>query len=347
MRHFIFRSLMALGLGAMALGTAPVASAQERLIVSHSTDSLAFLPFFVANAMNYFQDVELEVEPLRTGSGATAMAAMIGGDAHIYVGSTASAFGARNQGVDVMIVGAMVDQFSSSIVVSKEWADMHNVTADSSIEDKLEALRGIRIGVTGVGSGSEQIVRYLASEAGLDPEREMTIVGMGSQGATLIAALSQDRVDAFSISPPSTHVAVDELDAVILFNTSIGEVESLDGYFYIGAMAQSDWLQEHPDTAVKFLRGLQLALDAFRDPEVTLQARDAVHEMYYSGIDKHVFDAVWVDAARSSPESVEMTREMLAGVVDFANTFTSEQIDPMLVDETFTNEYAAQVTADN
>lgn len=319
------------------------AEAQEKVRVTHSTDSFAFLPLFVAVAMDYFKETGLEVEVIRTGSGSKSLAAVIGGDIDVYMGSTASVLQARKQGADVVVFGALVNQFSSSIVVSKEWAASHNVTSSSPMEQKLASLKGIRIGVTGVGSGSDQIVRYLADVAELDPDRDMTIASLGSDGSSMLAALSQNRIDAYSISPPTTQLGIAEFGATMLFNTAVGEVEELDGYFYIGAIANRGWLDANKETATKVAKALQMALDILADPVKTLEAREAVYKMYYPTVDREVYDAVWADQTKSSPKTGHMTRAMFENIIEFSNKFSKEELDASLVDSSYVNDFVDAV----
>ena len=53
------------------------------------------------------------------------------------------------------------------------------------------------LGVSSVGGGADQLLRFLAKQAKLDPDRDMTISALGS-GDAMIAALSRGRSTASS-----------------------------------------------------------------------------------------------------------------------------------------------------
>lgn len=329
------------GVAALALSglvAAPVAAEGQKVVVAHSTTSFAFLTFFVAEAMNYFEEAGVEVEDVRTGSGSKAMAAMVNGDANIYIGSTATAFKSRAKGVPVKIIAPVVRQLTTSIVVSEEWAKSHNVTKASPLDEKLAALKGARLAVSGPGSGGDQTVRYVAAEAGLDPDRDLQIVPMGSNASTYMSAMDAGQIDGFAISPPAIHVAEKEFNSTILINLAAGELPSMDGYFYIGMLARDDWYTENMDAAARVVKGLKMAMDAVHDPKLNAVAAQATYEKYYSDMDRELFQRVWDDQTNSVPKSLDMDNATLTGILDFYNRFAETPISADLIPETVTTD---------
>ena len=120
-----------------------------------------------------------------------------------------SALHAREHGAPVTVFGAVMTQYSSNIAVRRDWAKKFGVTENSPYKDKLKALKGITIGITSAGSGTDQLVRFLAKQAGLRPDRDMTITALGS-GQAMLAAFSQNRIQAFSHSAPDAEEAAEE-----------------------------------------------------------------------------------------------------------------------------------------
>lgn len=323
----------------LSLGLAAPAAAQEhKVVVTHSSNSFAFLTYFAASAMNYFEEAGVQVEEVRTGSGSKSLAAMAGGDADVYVGATASAFKSREQGLPVKIFAPVVTQQTSSIVVSRQWAEKMNVTEDSPLEEKMQALRGARIAMSGAGSGSDQAVRYVMAEAGLNPDRDAQLVSMGVNPAAYMGAMEADQIDGFCISPPETKLAEREIGAVMLINMAVGEVPSLDGFFYIGLQARDEWLASNPETAARMAVALKMAMDAVHDPARSAQVGEAVHAKYYPEMDTDLFTAAWNDQIASVPTTLDMTDEMVRQVVDFHNTFAEDKIDESLIPDVVTRD---------
>lgn len=337
------RTFMGLAMAGVLTATTAPSRADDDLIevtLTHSTEGFAFLPLLVAVAMDYFKAAGVDAEVIRTGSGAKSMAAAISGDADVVFGSPISVLKARQQGSELELFSASITQVNADIVVTKEWAESHGVTSDSPYEEKLKALDGIRIGVTGSGSGSDQIARYIGKLAGLDPDRQMQIISLGSDAPTILAALELDRVDAVSISAPTGQIAMSKFDAVMLFNNSVGETKQVDGYFWIGAAANSSWLDQNPEAAKRTAHALQMSLDALADPEENLKVRDAVYARYFPSIDKTIFDDLWPDQIRSAPKRGEITQEMMEFIVGLSAEFTGEELDPSTIAGSYTNEFA-------
>lgn len=324
----------------LALALSGQANAAEKVRIIHSTTGFSYIPVFVAEAMGYFKELGLDVEMLRTGSGSKALAAVIGGDADIFMGSTNSPLTARSKGIPIVLFAAILNQYSSDIFIAKAWAEQHDITPKSSYESRLAALRGLTIGVTGAGSGTEQIVRYLAHEAGLDPDRDMTIVALGSSEAAMLAAFDQGKVSALSKSAPTYYVAEREYGATMLFHVSTGAVDVLDGYFQVGAAARSDWLANHEEAAIKVVQAIQKALNTIRDPKQGPKARDAVRELYYEALDPDLFKRAWDDLDESVPETVAVDTKMVEQVIEFSNRFTREPLPIGMAGDAVVGKYA-------
>ena len=324
------------------------AAAKDKVVVAHSTTSFAFLTFFVADAMGYFDEAGVEVEDVRTGSGSKALAAMVNGDANIYIGSTASAFRTREKGVEIQLIAPVVRQLTTSIVVSEEWGKKHNITKASPLDQKLAALRDARIAVSGPGSGGDQTVRYVAEVAGLDPDREMQIVPMGSDSKTYMSAMEAGQIDGFAISPPAIHVAEKDFNSIILINLAAGELPEMDGYFYIGMLAREDWVNDNLDAAARVVKGLKMAMDAAHDPELNKVAAQKVYEKVYSNMDRDLFQRVWDDQTASIPKSLDMDDASIDAVIAFYNKFAETPISAEIVPETVTHKVteAAMALAD-
>lgn len=335
-----------LALAGLAAGPATdPAAAQDKVVVTHSTKSFAFLTYFAASAMNYFEDQGVEVEEVRTGSGSKSLAAMVNGDAHIYLGSTASAFKTRAKGVPIRLIAPVVSQLTSSIVVTGDWAEEHGVTEDSPLEEKLAALKGARIAISGPGSGADQAARYAIAEAGLDPDRDTELVAMGSNAATYMSAMEAGQIDGFCTSPPQIQVAEKDFGAVILVNMAAGELPALDGYFYIGMMARDDWVEQNLDAAAKVVAGLKRAMDAIHDPERNAEVAQAVYDKYYTDMDRDLFQSVWEDQTKSVPKSLDMSDAMMKDVITFYNRFSDDPIEESQIPDVVTSEVTDAASA--
>ena len=316
--------------------------AEDRVRIASSTDSISYLPFYAAQSMGYFKDLSVTIDVVRVDSGPKAMSAIIGGDLDVILGANTTSLSARKAGVDVVLFAPITTQYSSNILVSQKWASAHGLTSASSYSDKLAAMKGLTIGITGPGSGTDQIVRYMAGAAKINPDRDMTIVSLGGDANIMMAAFSQARVDGLSISAPTSTMAIHSFNGFMLFNVGIGEVKSLDGYFQSGFAAKRDWLAKNRAAAVKLAKGVQMGLNALRDPAKSKQAHDLIRKEYYANLDASVFEEAWSDQILAMPKSVELTQKMVEDIVNFNNEFAKDKLDLKMAESAYTNEFAKQ-----
>ena len=108
------------------------------------------------------------------------MAAVLGGDMDVYIGSTSAALRAATQTEDAVIAGALMTEYASNVVMRGEIARERGLDEDSTVRGASGgSRRGLNIGVTGAGSGTHQLALFMLTQAELDPERDATVVFVG------------------------------------------------------------------------------------------------------------------------------------------------------------------------
>jgi NitT/TauT family transport system substrate-binding protein len=325
----------------VAFSALGAASAQERVRITSSNDSLLYSPVYVAEAMGYFKQQGIDIDRFVSTSGPNALAALLAGNVDMVMGTGASPMLARKQGGNLKLVANLASQYGVNITVTPQWAAKYKLSPASTYKERLAGLKGIRIGVTGAGGGNDQFVSYLAEQAGLNRARDMTVVALGN-GPALIAAYQQGRVDAISISTPTSNLAAHQFGGLLLFNTGSGDVEPLRGFLGAALSARSDWLSKNTELAKKFVAALQSGLDAMHDPNRTEVARNAVQKLVFPKLDPRFFADVWKDTIAGTPKTTLITREMLLQLVDYNNRFSQNKLEATAVDDAYTNDYAVR-----
>lgn len=328
------QAVLAAALAFLPLAQAGSAHAADKVRFVQSTTGLLFVPSMVAKELGMFAAEGIDADILTGFGGAEAMAAVIGGNAEIYVGAPSTSLRAHEKGVDSKIFAAGMTQYASNVVVTKEWADARGITADSPFEKKLEAMKGGRWGVLGIGSGTHQLVQFLSKKAGVDPVRDITVTNI-TQAPAMLATFQQRRIDGFAASSPTSDAAVKEHGGVMLFNTTRGEVKDLDGFLYIAFIGREAWLKANPALAKRTLTAIQKAVDAIHAPATADKARDAIWQKYHAQTDKAFFDAIWAYTIPAWPKTIAMTPDMAKRVVGFLNEFSTPGYDASLADKGF------------
>jgi ABC-type nitrate/sulfonate/bicarbonate transport system substrate-binding protein len=154
--------------------------------------SLLQAPLFVAIDSGAFKNHGLEVRYIVTG--ARTIQALIGGSVQFAQGvSSRTVPAAVLGGADAVLIA----NFSDKLLFT-----MHSGPEINSLQD----LRGKVIGVSGIGGSTDFATRLALREAGLIPDKDVAIRGVGGVPET-VAALKAKIVQAGTLSPPSSFVA--------------------------------------------------------------------------------------------------------------------------------------------
>jgi NitT/TauT family transport system substrate-binding protein len=118
--------------------------------------------------------------------------------------------------------------------------------------------KGQSIGVTDLGSGTDQLTQYLAARYGLKHGTDYSTIAAG-QGSTMIAALQHHKILCGMTTQP-TVAAIEKLGAgypAFDLTTTAGVKKWLGGFTpTAGVLAQTDWVNSHKDTVQKVVNAL-------------------------------------------------------------------------------------------
>jgi NitT/TauT family transport system substrate-binding protein len=168
-----------------------------------------YLPLTIAEQLGYFKDEGLEVKISDFAGGAQALRAVVGGSAEVVSGAyehTISMQG-KKQYMTAFVLQGRLPQIA--LGVAKEKAANFKSFKD---------LKGMKIGVSAPGSSTHNLVKQLLTKAGLDPNKDVSIIGAGI-GAGAIAAMKSRQIDALSnVDPVMTKLEMDG-DIVVVADT--------------------------------------------------------------------------------------------------------------------------------
>lgn len=192
------RSLLRCGsasLAALAALSLP-AIAQDKLgeVSMSVVPSTSAVVLFVAKEQGYFEREGLSVKITEFASGAEAERAMVSGAVDMGGGGVGSTLLMANQGIK-----------AKNIVLFQK-KPIFTLVASNKLEAKagdLKSIKGKTLGVSSPGSLTDLFLRIALRDAGLDPDRDVTIVATGGLNSHL-PALQAGRVDAQMTWEPAT-----------------------------------------------------------------------------------------------------------------------------------------------
>jgi NitT/TauT family transport system substrate-binding protein len=203
--------------------------------------------FWVAYRSGAFERHGLKIEPIYIRGGLMGIQAALSGDLLLQLQGASTVVAAWAQGAkDFRFIGAVGNRLD------------YILAAHPSIK-RPEDLKGKRIGVSQLGSSTDFIARLAARRLGLNPEREVQIVGIGGQGDRW-TALTSAQVHATVLQSPFTLKA-----RKAGYPTFIDFSKEDFEYTIAGPVTTRSFIKAERETVMNFMRGLAEGMDFYRD----------------------------------------------------------------------------------
>ena len=211
-------------------------------------DKVIYLPAMLTQRLGYFDADGLDVELLSEPAGVQAETALVSGQVQGAVGFYDHTLDLQTKGKSV----ESVVQFSQApgeveIVSNKAAGDI------TSPKD----FKGKKLGVTGLGSSTDFLTKYLAVKNGVKVS-EFTPVAVGA-GPTFISALQQGSIHGGMTTDPTVATILDKKAGKVLLDmrTPDGSKKALGGPYPSSSLyMQTDWVNGHKDTVQKLANAL-------------------------------------------------------------------------------------------
>ena len=181
---------------AAVLALAPAAHAQiekrDVHIAVGGQASFYYLPITIAERQGYFKDEGLNIKISDFAGGAVALRAVVGGSADVVSGAYEHTISlqSKKQYFQAFVAQGRLPQIAFGVAAAK-----------SGSVKSFKDLKGLKIGVSAPGSSTHNLVKQLLTMGGLDPNKDVSIVGVGL-GAQAVAALKSGQIDAISNTDP-------------------------------------------------------------------------------------------------------------------------------------------------
>jgi len=251
----------ALACTTLALCTAH-AAAQQPLKIGLIGTNESQIPILVAIDQGYFKENGVTVETVQFKGGGVAVQAFAGGSIDLASFATDHVIRLNNRGIDARFLAA-IDRNITHLLV---------VPSGKGFKD-LSSLKGKKVGVSAPGSYSDNVLRWSLIKIGINPDRDVTIVGVGS-GNTSKAALKAGQIDALMISTAEAiHFDLTEPEAyqiLVDWRKTPHTGQALVG--------RQKWVDQNPDLARGVVRAVLKAESAVQSDPRVVQA--AVRKQY-------------------------------------------------------------------
>ncbi|HEV8725587.1 MAG TPA: ABC transporter substrate-binding protein [Candidatus Binatia bacterium] len=295
----------------VSLFLASSSGAADRIRIAVSNPNMPNLTAAMAQKKGFFKEANLDAEIIRMNPN-VAITALATGDID-YCQLFGAVVGGAIAGLPVRIVAGFLDNWPMTLIAQPEYKS-------------LKDLKGKTLGISSFGATPDVAARMMLKQAGVDADKEIKILALGSDAARL-AALKQRVVDVVVISPPAD-TQMEKQGFRIL-----ARAYELFNFPYLGLGTHTRKIKEKPDeiraTIRATIRANRFIRDNREDAVRTLISWGKVEQEFaYASYDalRNLFNAdggvpedglrLVIDQAR---RSAKVTREVMPGdVVDLS-----------------------------
>ena len=323
----------------LAASTAAQAQIEKRdvHIAVGGQASFYYLPITIAERHGYFKDEGLNIKISDFAGGAVALRAVVGGSADVVSGAYEHTISlqSKKQYFQAFVAQGRLPQIAFGVASTK-------AGSVKSFKD----LKGLKVGVSAPGSSTHNLVKQLLSKGGLDPNKDVAVIGVGL-GATAINALKSGQIDAISNTDPvMTRLELDNAIKIMADTRTLKGTEAVLGApLPAGVLhAAIEFVQKNPNT-VQALANAIVRADKWIARASATDVAKVVPESYLLG-DRALYlfsyDKVKEAISRDGLISDAGARATLKSLAAFDPNIKPAEID---LSRTYTNEFAKKANA--
>ncbi|WP_435602115.1 ABC transporter substrate-binding protein [Streptomyces sp. bgisy130] len=235
-------TLTACGGGTSGAAASDDANGKIKIMVG-GLDKVIYLPARLTQQLGYFEDEGVHVTLLTEPAGVQATTSLVSGDVQGVVGF-------YDHTLDLQVKGKQVESVVQLAHAPGEVEVVSNKAAGELTSPK--DFKGKKLGVTGLGSSTDFLTKYLAVKNGVQTN-EFTPVAVGA-GQTFLSALQQGSIQGGMTTDPTVAQVVDKnLGKVLLdMRTPEGSQKALGGPYPSSSLyMNTDWVNSHKKTVQK------------------------------------------------------------------------------------------------
>lgn len=296
------------GGGSSQSAAASAPAEKATLTIGISQPIFSFTPIYVGVAKGMWDDENLEIKTTTFNAGAENQQALLGDVIDIGAGGYTEPINLTAQGVPTVIFTTVQGALPYRLMVKPEITD-------------ISQLEGKTLGVSKIGSLSDQITRIALNKKGFDPDKVKYQQAGGSPSR--LAALQSGAIDGALLDSPSYQLAQDSGSSIL-----INVAEELAGFPYEVLYAKKEAIEAKKDVFTRFVRGYQKAAAYATDPANEDEVLQIVAEATGQKVEdlKFAYDDTIKDFPPDGAIDKDGLQAALEGTQQFADVENSDQI---------------------
>lgn len=343
MMYSFSKGILAAGFSLMLLCAAGShgARAEEKTVtMSISSYGLYYMLHYVAEGAGLFEKEGLKLDMVEVQSGSQQAASVMGGSAIATPVNIEGAILSTQQGGNLVAVGGLYNLYPMALVISNKAFEASGMNESMSVDDKVQRLKGLKIGITSPGGGADKFIRTVLSSRGIDPDTEVSLVPLGGVGPNQYAAFQNGTVDASVWSSPLPELAELEGIGTTIIDPFSGQKIEYDVQPYIVLTTTRDNLETNRDEIRGILRAYAQALNLIKsNPD---EARRVVRAKFMNA-DEATFNAGFDKNLKALPTTLVIAPEQFETTIEAMRGRSTTPLD-VEFEDVVDNELAAEVS---
>ena len=251
--------------------TTPAGAQPRKLNIAYTATSPYQAPVIIAREAGFFKKHNLDVSLILTPGGSLGFQAMMSGDVSMVLADGSAAITSNLAGADVVIIASLLNTFPYSLISLPEIK-------------KVDQLKGGKVAISRFGSATDISVKMALVKVGLNPDKDVTILQIGTQTAR-VAALQSKNVEATIITPPFTLTA-----RKMGYNTLIDMAQLNIPFELTALLTRRSFIKTQRDTVAAVIEAVAEAIHFYKrekEPSIKILSkylqttdREALEETY-------------------------------------------------------------------
>lgn len=303
------------------------ARAQEAVRITNIGHGYYAGPLYVAMREKIFEKYGLKPEVTFVKGGALVLQSVLSKDADFGVLSYEHVITAAAQGKNLVSVFNITTRPINNVIASNEFIAAN---ANKTLEEKILALKGKRVGTPSAGGSGEKMLGVLAKRYGLKLPEDVQLAYLGADAAAYVGAFQNKIIDvAIPFEPAGVMLEQKKLGG-ILINLMKGDLDEFRDLVFMGLATSEEMIRTRPDFVRKvvaaFAEAQTILLDPARGKKIMaaeFPAMDAdTNERSYATLSQ-----IWSKDGRMTLTGAKKVYDFLqppGKAIEFEKTFTND-----------------------
>jgi NitT/TauT family transport system substrate-binding protein len=274
---------------------APATAQLRKINIAYTATSPYQAALIIAKEAGIFKKHGLDPQLILTPGGSLGFQAMMGGDVAMVLADGSAAVSSNLAGADVVIIASFLNTFPYSLISIPE-------------VKRVEQLVGGKVAISRFGSATDVSVRMSLTKVGLNPDKDVTILQIGTQ-TTRYAALQTKQVQATIITPPFTLTARKQG-----YNTLIDMGQMNIPFELTALLTRKSYIKTQRETVLDVVTALSEAVHFYkREKEPVLK----ILSRYLQTTDRDALEETYREIAlKTMPEKLYPTLPGIQTIID-------------------------------